>query len=38
LEIITDWGVWGGREVFQAFLGAIWIGFLLMFIMFFFKY
>jgi hypothetical protein len=38
LENIIDWGVWGGGEVFQSFLGGIWIGVLLMFIMFFVKY
>jgi hypothetical protein len=33
LESLTEWAIWGGYEVFQGFLGSIWIGMMLMFIM-----
>lgn len=38
LETITAWTIWGSYEVFQGFLGAIWIGLMLMFVMFFYNY
>lgn len=38
LETLTEWIIWGGYEVFQGFLGGIWIGMMLMFIMFFYNY
>lgn len=38
MEILTEWAVWGAYEAFQGFLGGIWVGMMLMFIMFFYNY
>jgi hypothetical protein len=38
LEDITDYALTGGKELGQAALGCVWIGFLLCFLMFFYTY
>ena len=38
MESLTEWALWAAYEVFQGLLGSIWVGMMLMFIMFFYNY
>lgn len=38
MEMMTEYTLWGGSELFQAFLGCLWISFMLSFIFFFLYY
>lgn len=38
LELLTDYAMWGGKELVHASLGCAWIGFVLAFGAFFYHY